>query len=226
MKLSIIMPVYNEENTIKQIIKEVLAVDIDKEIIIVDDNSKDNTRKIIEEEINGDNIIKIYHSKNLGKGAAIRTGIKAVSGDIVIIQDADREYDPRDYHNLIKPILEDRCDVVYGSRFLGVQSAMFFWHFVGNKLLTLVTNILYNTLINDMETGYKVFKTEVIKSINIKANRFDFEPEITAKLLKRKFKIQQLPITYTARTYKEGKKITWRDGVSALWTLIKYRIMD
>ncbi|MEW6620524.1 MAG: glycosyltransferase family 2 protein [bacterium] len=226
MKISIIIPAYNEENSIKQIVKEILAVDINKEIIIVDDGSTDNTPKIIEEEINGDNIIKLYHSKNLGKGAAIRTGITAVRGDIVIIQDADREYDPRDYPKLIQPIVEDRCDVVYGSRFLGVQSAMFFWHYMGNKLLTLVTNILYNTLISDMETGYKVFKTEVIKSINIKSNRFNFEPEITAKLLKRKFKIQQVPITYTGRTYEEGKKITWRDGIVALWTLFKYRFME
>lgn len=229
MKLSIIVPVYNEKETIKEIINEVQGVNIgdtEKEIILVDDASTDGTRRIIEEEINDKNVIKLYHERNRGKGAAIRTGIRAVTGDLVIIQDADREYDPRDYPKLLQPILEKRCDVVYGSRFLGVSSAMFFWHYAGNKLLTLTTNILYNTLISDMEVGYKVFKAEIIKSIPIKSNRFNFEPEITAKILKRKYKIQQVPITYVGRDYSEGKKITWRDGFSALWTLIKYRLVD
>ncbi|MEW5767059.1 MAG: glycosyltransferase family 2 protein [bacterium] len=229
MKLTIIIPVYNEKATIREIIKEVQEVDIggiEKELILVDDASSDGTRRIIEEEINDNNVIKLYHESNMGKGAAIRSGISAVTGDLVIIQDADREYDPRDYPKLLQPILEKRCDVVYGSRFLGVNSAMFFWHYMGNKLLTLVTNILYNTLISDMEVGYKVFKAEVIRSILIKSNRFNFEPEITAKVLKRKYKIQQVPITYVGRDYSEGKKITWKDGLSALWTLIKYRLVD
>lgn len=229
MKLSIIMPVYNEKETIKEILKEVQEVkigNIEKEIILVDDASSDGTRRIIEEEINDNNVIKLYHERNMGKGAAIRTGVSAVTGDLVIIQDADREYDPRDYPKLLQPILEKRCDVVYGSRFLGVSSAMFFWHYVGNKLLTLATNILYNTLISDMEVGYKVFKSEVIKTIPIKSNRFNFEPEITAKILKKKYKLQQVPITYVGRDYSEGKKITWKDGLSAFWTLIKYRVVD
>lgn len=229
MKLSIIIPAYNEEMTIKEIIKEVQQVnigEIEKEIILVDDASTDRTLTIIKEEINDNNVIKLYHERNRGKGAAIRTGIAAITGDLVIIQDADREYDPRDYPKLLQPILEKRCDVVYGSRFLGFSSAMFFWHYIGNKLLTLVTNILYNTLISDMEVGYKVFKSEVIKSIPITSNRFNFEPEITAKILKRRYKIQQVPITYVGRDYSEGKKITWKDGFLALWTLIKYRVVD
>lgn len=229
MKLSIIIPVYNESATIKKIIEEVQSVDIgdmEREIILVDDCSSDGTRRIIAEEINNENVIKLYHERNQGKGSAIRTGIDAVTGDIVIIQDADREYDPRDYPKLLQPILEDRCDVVYGSRFLRGNSAMFFWHYVGNNLLTLATNILYNTLISDMEVGYKVFRAKVIKGIPIKSNRFDFEPEITAKILKRGYKIQQVPINYIGRDYSEGKKITWKDGFSALWTLVKYRFVD
>jgi len=230
MRLSIIIPVYNEVNTIREIINRVDAVELDKEIIIVDDCSTDGTRELIKDirdngKFNSD-LRVVYHSKNQGKGAAIRAGINYTTGDIVIIQDADLEYDPEDYRILIKPIIEGKADVVYGSRFLGIHRCFMFWHYMGNKLLTGIANILFNTILSDMETCYKAFRTEVIKDIKIKSNRFNFEPEITAKVLKRKLRIYEVPISYTGREYSEGKKINWKDGLRAIYALIKYRLMD
>ncbi|MCI0391786.1 MAG: glycosyltransferase family 2 protein [Acidobacteria bacterium] len=229
--LSILMPVFNEVQTIKEIINRVDAVDLGdvrKELIIVDDCSKDGTREILK-ELSQNSSHKIYfHGQNMGKGAALRTALTYAAGEIIIIQDADLEYDPAEYAELIKPILEGRADVIYGSRLSGakVARAFNFWHYVGNKFLTLVTNLLYNSILSDMETCYKVFRADVIKNIQIKSNRFDFEPEITAKVLKRKHKLYEMPISYYGRDFSEGKKITWRDGFSAVWALIKYRFID
>jgi glycosyltransferase involved in cell wall biosynthesis len=225
------MPVYNEANTIHEIVKRVEAADLGdvrKELIIVDDASKDGTREALD-DLRKNGPYKIYfHAQNMGKGAALRTALTYASGDIIIIQDADLEYDPGEYAELVKPILEGRADVVYGSRLSGakVARAFNFWHFVGNKLLTFITNVLYNSILSDMETCYKVFRADVIKNLQIKSNRFDFEPEITAKVLKRKHKLYEMPISYYGRDFSEGKKITWRDGFAAIWALVKYRFMD
>lgn len=228
MKLSVIIPVFNEKNSITKIIKKVEDVDIPKEIILIDDFSSDGTREIIRDSIDGDNIIKLYHPENLGKGAAIRTGIKSITGDIAIIQDADMEYDPNDYFKLIEPIKRGDADVVYGSRLSGgaPQRVYMFWHLMGNRFLSFMTNLLYNTTLTDMETGYKVFRADIIKSLDLRSNRFEIEPEITAKIFKRKYRVYELPISYYGRTYGEGKKITWKDGFGALWTLVKYRFVD
>ena len=229
MKLSIIMPVYNERETLREILSQVRAVDlaeIEKEIVAVDDGSTDGSRDILAEEAAAGDLKAFYHDVNRGKGAAVRTGIEHASGDIILIQDADLEYDPRDYPALIRPIVEKRVIVVYGSRFLGPRKAMLFWHMLGNKLLTLTTNVLYNTILSDMETCYKCFRADVVKGIPLRSRRFEFEPEITAKVLKRGHRIFEVPISYYGREYHEGKKISWRDAPLAFWTLIKYRFVD
>jgi len=226
MKLSVIIPVYNEAATIQEILKQVRAVGLAYEIIVVDDGSTDRTRELLKAEENQPGTVVIYHDRNQGKGAAVRTGFDRATGEILLIQDADLEYDPRDYPVLLRPIEEGRVKVVYGSRFLGPRKAMLFWHMLGNKALTLLTNVLYNTILSDMETCYKVFKADAIKGIPLRSRRFEFEPEITAKVLKRGHRIFEVPISYYGREYTEGKKITWREGPKAVWTLIKYRFVD
>jgi len=228
MKISVVIPVYNEVQTIKEIVARVQAVELEKEIIIVDDYSTDGTREHLREiSQTHANVAVLYHDHNQGKGAALRTGFQAVTGDIVIIQDADLEYDPMEYGVLLKPILDGRADVVYGSRFLGgPHRVLFFWHYVGNKFLTLLSNMLTNLNLTDMETCYKVFKKEVLDEINTKSNRFGFEPEFTAKIAKKHFRIYETPISYSGRTYAEGKKIGWKDGVKAVFAIIWFRFFD
>lgn len=228
-KLTVLIPIFNEVNTLKTILQKVEEANfcgLEKEIILIDDFSTDGTREILGEL--KDKYKIFYHDKNMGKGAALRTGFEHMTGDIVVIQDADLEYDPVDYEPLIKLILDGRADVAYGSRLSGGKPSrsFMFTHLLGNKLLTLMTNILYNTTLTDMETCYKAFKTEFIKGIEIKSNRFDFEPEITAKVLKRGARLYELPISYYGREYDEGKKITWKDGVHAIFALIKFRFVD
>jgi glycosyltransferase involved in cell wall biosynthesis len=220
-KLSVVVPVFNEKNTLQEILRRIMAVPIEKEIILVDDCSTDGTRELLP-SLAGEHIKVLYHEINRGKGAALRTGFQQATGDFVIVQDADLEYDPRDYPRLLQPILEGRADVVYGSRFTGQNRDMSWLHWCGNRFLTLLTNLLFRTSITDMETCYKMFKRTTIQDIQIDSNRFNFEPEITAKLLKRKLRILEVPISYQGRNFLEGKKITWRDGFSAVWTLVNY----
>jgi glycosyltransferase involved in cell wall biosynthesis len=227
MKLSIVVPVFNEKDTLKNIIDRIKESPVeDKEIIVVDDFSTDGTRDLLKKEIETLVDIVIYHEKNLGKGAALRSGFKVVTGDCVIIQDADLEYDPFEYPLLMKPISEGKADVVYGSRFSGSgpHRVLFFWHYVGNRFLTLLSNIFTNLNLTDMETCYKMFKREIIQSINIQENRFGFEPEITIKVARKGCRIFEVGISYYGRTYEEGKKIGWKDGFKAIYVIIKYGI--
>lgn len=225
MKLSVIIPVYNEFATIAEIIRRVRGVDIEKEIIVVDDGSSDGTRQLLE-TFTGEDLRVIYHERNRGKGAAIRTAIALAIGDVVITQDADLEYTPLDYHKLMQPIIDGKADVVYGSRFItgDYRRVFYFWHMIGNKILTFISNILTNLNLSDMETGYKAFRRKAIQGITIEENRFGFEPEITAKIAQMKLRIYETGISYSGRTYKEGKKINWKDGISALRCIIKYNL--
>ncbi len=227
MKITVIIPAYNEEKTIQEIITKVLLTKIPEEIIVVDDGSKDRTKEVLVRFVEQKKIRLIVHEKNRGKGAAVITGFSHATGDVIIIQDADLEYDPREYPALLKPIEEGIADVVYGSRFLGApRRPTMFWHMVANKLLTFLTNILFNNILTDMETGYKVFRREAVQGMNLHARRFDFEPEFTAKILKRKARIYEVPISFTPRNYEEGKKIQLKDAFVAVWTLIKYRFVN
>lgn len=224
MKISIIIPVYNEARTILEVIQRVKEIPFDKEIIVVDDGSNDGTHECLK-RCEGDEITILSHPSNQGKGAAIRTAIPYIRGDIVIIQDADLEYHPSEYPHLIKPILEGKADVVYGSRFLGgTHRVLFFWHAVGNKIITTLSNMLTDLNLSDMETGYKVFRAEALKRINIESNRFGFEPEITAKIAKMGLRIYEVPISYWGRDYSEGKKINWKDGLAAIYWILKYNL--
>ena len=228
LKLSVIIPSYNEAKTIEAVLRRVLAVEEAAEIIIVDDGSTDGTRDLLPKLEADVDILKIvYHSQNQGKGAAVRSGIQAATGDIILIQDADQEYDPRDYPTLLRPIREGITQVVYGSRFLGgPRKAMFFWNMIANRSLTLLTNILYNSILSDMETCYKVFRADMIKDIHLRSTGFEIEPEVTAKILKQRIRIYEVPISYNGREWDEGKKIKWYDFFIALWTLIRYRFMN
>lgn len=227
MNLSVIIPVYNEVKNIHEIVKRVQASRLANEIIIVDDGSQDGTRDLLKKLEGKKKILVILHEKNQGKGAAVVTGMKAATGDILLIQDADLEYDPRDYPALLQPIKEGLADVVYGSRFLGAAHRVtMFWHQVANKMLTFMTNILYDSILTDMETGYKVFRREVVEGMNIRSKRFNFEPEFTAKILKRKYRIFEVPITFNPRDYEDGKKIRLKDAFEAVWALIRYRFFD
>jgi glycosyltransferase involved in cell wall biosynthesis len=227
MNLSVVIPVYNEVENIGEILKRVQSTNLAKEIVIVDDDSKDGTRDALQKLDGKENVRVILHDRNQGKGAAVMTGLRAAKGDVLLIQDADLEYDPRDYPVLLQPIEEGKADVVYGSRFLGAPHRVtMFWHLIANRMLTLMTNILYNTILTDMETGYKVFRREVIETMKIRAKRFDFEPEFTAKVLKRNYRIFEVPISFNPRDYSQGKKIKLKDAFEAVWTLLKYRFMD
>jgi glycosyltransferase involved in cell wall biosynthesis len=226
--LTFLIPVYNERATIEEILRRVQATGLASEIIVVDDGSTDGTWELLQQIAAESEIIHlILHPRNHGKGAAIRTGVQAATSDLILIQDADLEYDPNDVEQLLAPIRDGKADVVYGSRFLGApRRTTMFWHMVANKLLTLMTNVLYNSILSDMETGYKLFRREYIQGIQIRSNRFDFEPEITAKLLKRKTRIFEVPISFNPREYSEGKKIGLRDAFAAVWALLKFRFMD
>lgn len=229
MKLSVVMPVYNERRTLRVVIERVLTVPLELELICVDDGSRDGSREILTELQNQHSNLRVFlQPKNMGKGSALRRGIEEATGDFVIIQDADLEYDPADYPGLLDPLIQGKADVVYGSRFLGSRPhrVLYFWHSVGNRLLTLLSNCLTNINLSDMETCYKVFRREIIQAIPIEESRFGFEPEITVKVAKRRLRIYEVGISYWGRTYEEGKKIGWRDGFRALWCLVKYSITE
>lgn len=226
MKLSIVIPVYDEISTIEEILNRVRAVPQDKEIIVIDDGSTDGTKEWLK-KVTAEDVRVLFHSENQGKGAALRTGFEHATGDIVIVQDADLEYDPKDYDSLLAPILDGRADVVYGSRFLGgPHRVLFFWHYMGNKALTLLSNMFTNLNLTDMETGYKAFRASLLPELTIKCSRFGFEPEITAKFARLKCRVYEVPISYSGRGYEEGKKITWRDGAAALLHIIRFRFFN
>ena len=223
--ISVIIPVFNEAKTVKELVKRVQSVDLEKEIIIVDDASTDGTREVLNELTREQGITVLFHQSNQGKGAALRTAFKEVKGEIVIIQDADLEYDPFEYSKLIRPIMEGKADVVYGSRFLGgPHRVLLFWHYVGNKNLTLFSNMLTNLNLTDMETCYKVFKSSLLKQFTIESNRFGVEPEITTKLARLKCRIYEVDISYSGRDYTEGKKINWKDGIAAFYWILKFNL--
>ena len=230
MKLSVVIPVYNEEKTIQEIVRRVqdAAVEVEKEVIIVNDGSSDGTSRALNLVADAnENIVLIHQDRNRGKGAALRKGFEQATGDVILIQDADLEYDPRDYAILLDPILDGRADVVYGSRFLGgPHRVLFFWHYVGNKFLTLLSNMLNNLNLSDMEVGYKVFRRQILDRLYLKSNRFGFEPEITAKIARLRPRIYEVPISYSGRTYEQGKKITWKDGLKALFCIVWFRFFD
>jgi len=223
--ISVVIPVYNEAKTIKEIIRRVQSVNLSKEIIVADDASTDGTREILDTLKEEEGLTIIFHQTNQGKGAALRTALKQVKGSIVIIQDADLEYEPQEYGKLIKPIIEGKADVVYGSRFLGgPHRVLFFWHYLGNKIITLLSNMLTNLNLTDMETCYKVFRAPLLEKFTITSNRFGVEPEITAKLAKLKCRIYEVDISYSGRDYSEGKKINWKDGIAAFYWILKYNL--
>ena len=227
MKLSIVIPVYNESETICEVIKRVEAVNGDKEIIIVDDGSTDGTRTLLEKYEEKEDFKVIYQPKNKGKGAALRAGFEIAKGEVIIIQDADLEYNPKDYPVLLEPILDGRADIVYGSRFLGgPHRVLFFWHYLGNMCLTTLSNMFTNINLSDMETGYKVFRRKILESITLKSNRFGFEPEFTSKVAQKNFVIYEVPISYSGRDYSAGKKINWKDGIAALWFIFRFRFFE
>lgn len=243
MKVSILIPVYNERDTLPVILERVRMVSLtpngtrpvyvknpttlEKEIVVVDDGSTDGSRELLRQEAEAGDLKVVYHDRNQGKGAAVRSAIRAATGDILLIQDADLEYDPRDYPALLLPILEGRADVVYGSRFLGgPRKAMLFWHMIANKMITLMANVLYDAILSDLETCYKVMRAEVLQGMPLRSRRFEIEPEITAKILKRGYRIYEVPISYTGREYHQGKKIGLPDAFEAVWALFKYRFVD
>ena len=227
MKISIVIPVFNESKTICDVIARVEEAINDKEIIIVDDNSTDGTRDLLLKYEGKKDFKVIYQHKNKGKGAALRAGFDVANGEIIIVQDADLEYNPKDYPILLEPILDNRADVVYGSRFLGgPHRVLFFWHYVGNLFLTTLSNMFTNINLSDMETGYKVFRRKILESITLKCDRFGFEPEFTSKVAQKKFIIYEVPISYSGRDYSAGKKINWKDGVAALWFIFRFRFFD
>lgn len=230
-QLSVIVPVYNEKPTIEEILRRIVQVEIPKEIIVVDDGSTDGTAEILKQAVQKSdrytNVRVFFHERNLGKGAAVRTGIAQARGDLVLIQDADLEYNPQEYPQLLGPILDGRADVVYGSRFLGgPHRALYFWHYMGNRLLTFFSNLLTNMNLSDIETCYKVFRREIFDRITLKSDGFAFEPEITIKIAKQGCRVYETPISYSGRSYTEGKKIRWVDGVKAIWALVRYRLFD
>jgi glycosyltransferase involved in cell wall biosynthesis len=224
--LSVVMPAFNEKNTIEEIVRRVRAVPLRTQLIIVDDCSTDGTRDILTQLAGELGFTLLLQPRNMGKGAALRRGFEAVEGDLVVIQDADLEYSPEEFPQLIELICQGRADVVYGSRFLGRHRVFLFTHYAGNRLLTLLTNVLYNTMLTDMETCYKVMRTEVLRSMRLRSDGFGIEPELTAKIFKRGYRVYEVPITYDGRGYDEGKKIGWRDGVVALWVLLRYRFSE